>query len=85
MEFDDYFEWDTPGANRFDEIVRKNKDQLTSLHIARVIADNYGGLRIKFDRDYVLEIFPDDSLKEEYWRFMIFDNPSKHFVVFEDE
>ena len=44
-------------------------------------ADDVGGLRIYFSNGYKLELFPDDSLGEEFWRFFQLDSETRHFVV----
>lgn len=80
------FEWDTKGENRFDEKIPalKKEFQLTGI-INYISADKYGGLRICFDSGICLEVFPDDSLENEFWRFIKFEDVNKHFVVFDKE
>jgi hypothetical protein len=81
-------DWDVLGNNRFDikvsEIIKKIK--VTPIHVIEIHADMLGGFSISFDNGYVMDVFPDDSLKEEYWRFFHNDNKeSPHFVVFDDK
>lgn len=47
-------------------------------------ADDIGGLIIYLDNELKIEIFPDDSLQQEFWRFIIFKEDSEHFVVYDD-
>lgn len=79
------FEWDKFGANRFDEKVEGLK-KLTDweMIITEVGADEIGGLYISFDSGIKLEVFPNDSLEDEFWRFIEFNGQdSEHFVVFD--
>lgn len=79
------FDWDVYGANLFDKKAEKFKKNFDSgMRIADIQADNMGGAKLSFDTGHDFEIFPNDSLNEEYWRLIIFDNPSKHFVVFDN-
>jgi hypothetical protein len=77
------FEWDVPGSNRCDEKVsnliksRANKP----LIVLSITADHYGSLCIRFSDELTLELFPDDSLEGEYWRFFKLGSNSSHFVV----
>lgn len=81
---DEGFEWDAPGSNRFDERIYLIKKKIKSnILVSQILADNLGGLKIYFGSGIVIELFPDDSLEEEFWRFIIFGKKSKHFVVFE--
>ena len=85
--YDKNFEWDEIGANRFDERASMfKKDFLSNLKVSEIHADCFGGCKISLDFGIEIEIFPDDSLVEEFWRFIMFDNSSNsHFVVFEKE
>lgn len=52
--------------------------------ITEVGADEIGGLYISFDSGIKLEVFPNDSLEDEFWRFIEFNGQdSEHFVVFD--
>ena len=77
------FEWDVPGSNRCDERVNNLMKSRADnpLIVQSVEADSYGGLRIRFSNDISLELFPDDSLAGEYWRFFRLGDSSNHFVV----
>lgn len=79
------FEWDNPGVNRFDEKIEELQDLSRSTIVEGVVADEFGGLKIIFDSGIRLEIFPDESLEDEFWRFIIAGETSKHFVVFDKD
>lgn len=86
-EYIDDFDWDVIGNNRFDErinIIHReiNKNIIT---VDELKIDKYGSLIVQFNNGYVLEVFPDDSLEEEYWRFISNINESEHLVIFEEE
>ena len=77
------FEWDVPGSNRCDERINNLRKSRADkpLIVLSIEADNYGGLRIRFSDEFTLELFPDDSLEGEYWRFFRLNSSSSHFVV----
>ena len=77
------FEWDKPGVNRCDERIKQLFQERKDLPliVETIEANNIGGLRVNLSTGYVLEIFPDDSLDSEYWRFFEPSKNNKHFVV----
>jgi hypothetical protein len=77
------FEWDKPGANRCDERMQSFLDEHKSfpLIVGSLEANNLGGLKLDLSGGYTLEIFPDNSLDSEYWRFFEPHSAKKHFVV----
>jgi hypothetical protein len=79
MEFD----WDQPGVNRCDERVSMflEERQDAPLIVEEVQADVVGSLRLILSGGYVLEVFPDDSVGGEYWRFFQPSTEAEHFVV----
>ena len=81
---DDNFNWELFGENRFDEkaILISQDINRNSIHVIDIKADNLGGFKLYFDNKYVLEVFPNNSLGEEYWRFISNNPQSEHFVVF---
>ena len=86
LKNDENFDWEQKGNNKFDERIDEFKKEFKSnLVISRLSADQFGGLKIYFDSDINLEIFPDDSFQEEFWRFMVYEGKSKHFVVFDED
>ena len=83
---EDDFDWDEFGANRFDEKIEELKEQIvSSATVSKITADEFGGLKIYFESGIRLEVFPDDSLEDEFWRFIIFGSESKHYVVFDKD
>jgi len=80
------WEWDKAGANRCDERTK----QLIAEHVdgplvvESVEADYVGSLRLVFSKGVMLEVFPDDSLGEEHWRFFKSATEDKHFVVYDE-
>jgi hypothetical protein len=81
---EDEFNWDIQGANRFDERINAFKEMPESnTKVVEFFMDEFGGVKISFDSGAKLEVFPDDSLEEEFWRFIEFGEKSKHFVVFD--
>ena len=87
MSGDDAVEWDKIRVNRFDEKIDELKKAMVSeMIINGVLGDEIGGLCISFDSGIKLEIFPNDSLEDEFWRFIEFDGQnSEHFVVFDKD
>ena len=77
------FDWDKPGTNRCDERLKWFIDEHKSspLVVDALEANRWGGLKLGISGDYILEIFPDDSLDSEYWRFFEPHSTKKHFVV----
>jgi hypothetical protein len=77
------FEWDKQGANRCDErmnmLLEDRRD--SPMVVESIEADRWGGIKLTFSEGYNLEIFPDDSLDGEYWRFFEPSTSNKHFVV----
>jgi hypothetical protein len=77
------FEWDTPGGNRLDELISKLLEErsLNPFIVISVRADTVGGVNINLIEGYRLEIFPDDSLSSEYWRFFKPFSEQEHFII----
>ncbi len=44
-------------------------------------ADNVGSIRLHLTGGYALEVFPDDSLKDEHWRLFQPYTEELHFVL----
>ena len=51
------------------------------LIVEELSSDKFGSLRLKFSENIGLEIFPNDSLPEEFWRFLKPGTNDNHFVV----
>jgi hypothetical protein len=77
------WEWDEEGANRCDERTRQlmAKHVECPLIVESVIADDVGGLSLIFSEGVKLEVFPDNSLPDEYWRFFRPGAEEEHFIV----
>lgn len=79
----DDFDWDRPGDNRCDERMAQFFEQHDedALTIVGVQADASGGLRLRFRGGCALEVFPVDSLPDEFWRLLQPAAATPHFVV----
>jgi len=77
------FNWDVPGSNQCDQKIANFIESKSTkpLIILSVEADVVGSLRINLSEGYVLDLFPDDSLGKEYWRFFKLNSDHTHFVV----
>lgn len=81
------FRWDEDGANRRDERLRAFFDARRDDPpvVAAVEADEVGSLRVAFEDDVRLDLFPDDSLDDvtdsERWRFFQPGADGPHFLV----
>jgi len=77
------FDWDKAGNNRRDERINKflNDRKDSPLVVLAIEADDLGSIHIRFKGGYALDIFPDDSLRGEFWRFFKRSSTDKHFVV----
>lgn len=62
------FDWDTPGASRRDALMKDLLDSEERLTIMQIELGIAGALKLHFEHDYCLELMPDNSLNEEYWR-----------------
>lgn len=75
------FNWDIFGMNSLDEKLHDHINSSSSeLIVEAVEADHYGGIKIIFSNDYYLEVFPDESTEEEFWR-LILGEEKVHFIV----
>lgn len=76
------FDWDIEGMNRFDEQAKAlNEYCKARLFVEQIQADSLGGVKIYFKNNHVLELFPDDSSNDEFWRFFSYIDNSPHLVV----
>ncbi|WP_338751107.1 hypothetical protein [Bacillus sp. FJAT-52991] len=79
---DNEFDWDIIGENRFDELLKDFlKKYCGKIYIILLNSDPLGGLRISFTDNISLEIFPDESTEEEFWRIFTPGKLDSHFVV----
>ena len=81
------FRWDAEGANRRDERLRTffNDHRAGPPTVVAVEADDVGSVRLTFDGEVRLELFPDDSLDDvadsERWRLFEPGADGPHFLV----
>jgi hypothetical protein len=81
--YDEHFAWDESNANlrdiKLDHFISERK------HIVKsAIADKFGGLKIIFDNDIVLTVFPTSTCKaqmSEYWRLLDNRDETKNHYV----
>jgi hypothetical protein len=76
------FEWDK-AVNRRDERMAAFFATCGNAFpvVQRVEADRLGSLRVVMSGEVTLEVFPDNSLEEEHWRFFRPASDEKHLVV----
>ncbi|MGI1659916.1 MAG: hypothetical protein ACRKFN_13270 [Desulfitobacterium sp.] len=77
---DENFEWDIQGNNLFDDWINLSNSCLP-LNITNFSVDQVCGIKVFFEEDYVLEIFPNNSTDDECWRFFIPGNLDSHLVI----
>ena len=76
------FNWDVQGSNRRDKrIAELFQNETREFSVQKVEAGEAGTFTIVFDQGYALDVFPDDSLSGEYWRFFKPYRGEQHFVV----
>jgi hypothetical protein len=77
------FEWDIPGGNLLDMRISKllEEKEENPFVVISIQADEVGSVNFFLSDGYSLEIFPDDSLSSEYWRFFIPYDEKEHFVI----
>jgi hypothetical protein len=77
------FAWDVPGANRCDArtdtLFAKLPREFQS--VTSIEADLSAGFRLWFGEKYALEVFPNDTMGDEYWRLFRPGKRGPHFVV----
>ena len=66
-------------AERLTTLFRDREN--APLIVQKVVADTVGSVRLSLSGGYLLEVFPDNSLDTEYWRFFIPNSKDPHFVV----
>lgn len=77
------FDWSQPGSTRCDERIQNffQEQHNVPLIVEEIEADNIGSVTIRMKHGFRLEVFPDTSLKDEYWRFFESETENPHFVV----
>ena len=77
----DSHEFDYEKGNLRDKKIRNliNKNRLI---VKSIISDNFGGLKIEFLNNYLIEIIPMTTTEDEYWRLLNNKNEKeKHFII----
>ena len=87
-ETNDTGDWDTKGGNLFDLKAVELNSVLSQkcFTIQKIMMRNTGDLKICLSNGLRLEVFPNDSLYEEYWRFFCYKPELAnrgHLVVFQ--
>ena len=76
------FDWDVPGATRRDHrIAELFQNETRQFLVKQVQVGEAGSFSIVLDSEYVLDVFPDDSLSDEHWRIFKPTSEATHFVV----
>jgi len=76
------FNWDAQGANRRDKrIAELFQNETRQFLVKQVQVGEAGSFTISFDGEYALDVFPDDSLRDEHWRIFQPSSDVPHFVV----
>lgn len=75
--------WDVSEKNRCDEKMKELIIQQKNcrLIVEKINADEFGSLRLLFNESYSLEVFPNNSLPDEFWRFFRPSTEENHFIV----
>jgi hypothetical protein len=82
-EVEQGWSWDQGGPTRLDErtaIFHQVLDVSPPV-VESVKADEVGGVRLVLSGEYALEIFPDHTLDDEYWRLFEPQQNRQHFVI----
>ena len=74
------FDWDQPGVNRLDVLMRDLLDSDSSLVVENFKFGRAGAISIALGQDRNLEVFPNDS-HDEYWRLFRPGTDYRHLVV----
>jgi hypothetical protein len=76
------FDWDQQGANQLDERISRFLDEqgTSPLVVDSVSAEEYGDITISLNNRVFLEIFINNSITDEHWRFFKPYSKEKHFV-----
>lgn len=77
------FNYHVQGSNRCDERMAAFFRECSSRFpvVTHVWADNVGSIRLHLTGGCALEVFPDDSLKDEHWRLFQPYTEELHFVL----
>jgi hypothetical protein len=77
------FDWDVSGANLYDETAYVMSEQfgIDSALVVRVKANLYGDVDIYLSNGFIIQIFANDSSKQEIWRLFETESQNPHFAV----
>ncbi len=79
------FEWDSPGANQLDERISKLLEpQKAQWIVQEVHAELSGSFVLSMTENMFLNVFPDNSIIDEYWRLFRPYSSEDHFVFTRD-
>jgi hypothetical protein len=76
------FDWDQQGANQLDQGVSRflAEHGASPLVVEAVNAKEHGDITISLNSEYFLEIFINNSIADEHWRFFKPYSKEEHFV-----
>lgn len=74
------FDWDQPMASRLDVLMRNLLDGDSGLVVESFNFGRAGSISIALGQDRHLEVFPNNSLGEEYWRLFRPGTAYRHLV-----
>jgi hypothetical protein len=76
------FDWDVQGANRRDKrIAALFQNDTRHFLVREVEVGEAGAFTIILNDEYALDVFPDDSFRDEHWRIFKPSAEEPHFVV----
>jgi hypothetical protein len=64
------FDWDEPQATRRDVLMAELLKDERPLVVEQVLFGNAGALQILFQEGLCLEVFPENTVDDEYWRLL---------------
>jgi len=80
------FDWDQQGANQLDQRVSKFLEEQGNLPLIvdSVNVEECGDITISLNKIYLLEMFINNSITNEHWRFFRPYSTDEHFVFTKD-
>ena len=76
------FDWEVQGASRRDKCIAELfQNETRQFLVKQVQVGEAGSFSIVLDSEYVLDVFPDDSLSDEHWRIFKPSSEATQFVV----
>jgi hypothetical protein len=76
------FDWDQQNANQLDQRISMFLDSQDKslLIVSSVTADESGDITVSLNKEYFLDVFPNNSIVAEHWRFFRPYSEDEHFV-----